>query len=227
MATINGTRLADEEFGTRKADIMRGFAGDDELRAGAGDDTVYGGLGDDLLGGDQGRDTLYGGLGDDWLYDQTSPREIDRLYGGLGNDLLEGSSGDLLFGGPDSDRVGGFGSVATGGSGRDTFDFDTLTPDDPPFGFSFGEARITDFEQGRDTIVLNLPTLGPEASFVLLDTNDDGRLTGADAAVSVRGGDLVIDVERALPNVDWASGADHTLRVDDVRMLVESDFFQG
>ena len=87
----------------------------------------------------------------------------DTLRGGAGNDYLRGDAGDdVLDGGAGDD-------VLIGGSGADIFIW-------PAGG---GSDRIIDFEQDVDLI------RSSRAVFDRLDSNDDGRLDAADAAVSV------------------------------------------
>ena len=91
--------------------------------------------GNDSLFGGKGSDTLLGGTGDDALF---GGRGADILNGGDGNDILLGGKGDdLLTGGLGSDTL-------TGGAGNDKFLLST----------NFGTDTITDFEIGKDLLVL-------------------------------------------------------------------------
>jgi Ca2+-binding RTX toxin-like protein len=79
------------------------------LTGGPGDDTIFGGPGNDSMNGIFDNDTLFGGTGDDLLRD-TSPGDKDRLFGEAGDDTLDardGDGGDLIDGGPGTDRCFG------------------------------------------------------------------------------------------------------------------------
>jgi len=137
------------EFSNKTLAVQVGSAGNDVLtgdaQAGALADILFGDLGDDRISGGKLGDRLFGNGG------------ADKLYGGAGNDMLNGGAGkdvlkgggaaDILRGGDGDDKlVGGTGDdMLTGGSGRDKFVF---TRGD-------GHDRITDFEIGRDTIVID------------------------------------------------------------------------
>ena len=83
---------------------------------------------DDILDGTSGKDSLDGGQGNDFLKGRGGK---DNLMGGNGNDIL----------------IGGYGrDTLTGGNGRDQFVYDVLKE---------GGDRITDFNVGQDTIVLD------------------------------------------------------------------------
>jgi Ca2+-binding RTX toxin-like protein len=90
---------------------------------------IEGGYGSDLILGRGGDDLLVGDLGRPADVGSYFYGFADRIDGGAGNDVI---SGDL-----DSD-------VLTGGSGADTFVIDTY----------YGTDRITDFEDGVDTLAL-------------------------------------------------------------------------
>nr|WP_323779889.1 calcium-binding protein [Amylibacter sp.] len=124
---IEGTKGRDVLAGTKKADVIDGKAGNDTLKGlGGGDDLIGGGGKDKLLGGG-GADTLQGDGGN------------DRVLGGGGN--------DHLFGGAGSDRLDGQkgNDVLTGGGGADVF----------VFGNRGGKDTITDFQNNKDTILLD------------------------------------------------------------------------
>ncbi len=141
---IRGGRGADQLFGNggedvilggRGRDTVVGGAGSDFLAGGRGDDVVYGNPGNDFLAGGKGNDLLMGGPGNDNLCGCAGD---DILRGGAGDDNLNGEAGnDLLIGGRGVNTL-------TGGAGSDRF---RLQPT--------GEAIITDFTPGQDTIELS------------------------------------------------------------------------
>lgn len=111
-------------------------------------DTMAGGVGDDRLDGSAGHDFLQGDDG------------RDELVGGIGRDTLVGGTGnDLLKAGAGNDRM-------TGGAGADRF----------VFGTSFGQDRITDFENGIDKLDLRAMHL-TQADLAAATGHVDGGLT--------------------------------------------------
>jgi Ca2+-binding RTX toxin-like protein len=95
--------------------------------------------------------------------------ENNEIRGNDQNNVLDGKAGnDLLFGGRGNDTMnGGFGNdtlvgdrgndILSGSFGADRFVFDM----DAPFRkAAMGKDRITDFERGRDKIVLDKTTFG-------------------------------------------------------------------
>jgi hypothetical protein len=72
--------------------------------------------------------------------------------------------------------------VAHGGTGADTFF--------AAFGAQSSNS-IDDYRYGTDRLDLDF---GPEETTQALDSNGNGRLDAADDAISVRGGDLTIDL---------------------------------
>jgi Ca2+-binding RTX toxin-like protein len=125
---------------------------------------------DTLLGGD-GNDTLRGGFGNDFL---VGGNGTDSLLGDAGNDRLEASAGDdLLNGGSGNDTL-------TGNSGRDSFVFDSNT------AFStadFGVDRITDFEIGKDTIVIDQTSFGVIALEQIAIVASDNLVSGSSGLI--------------------------------------------
>ena len=98
----------------------------------------------------------------------------DRLCGGAGADKLDGGRGmDRLIGGGGYDRL-------EGGAGADEFRFE---------GKGTGADRILDFARA-DLVVLH----GYAEGFADFDSTGDGRLTGADDAVTRAGGALMLDL---------------------------------
>ena len=194
VESVKGSRHGDTLEGGRQAEVLDGASGADSLSGGRGDDTLIGGSGDDTLAGGEGADDLRGGGGTDRVTyaeaqagvsaslatpgtggiasgDQISG--VEQLVGSRHDDTLEGSGrDDLLLGGAGDDRlIGGAGSdTLTGGAGWDVFVADR------------GDARITDFTNGRDRI---------DISGLDLDTDDLAQvLEGA----RQQGGDVVVDL---------------------------------
>ena len=112
--TITGTRKDDRLRGTVHADVICARGGDriiggpgqDLTAAGPGDDVVRGGGGSDFdQDGQAGNDRVFGGVGRD---DVRGGPGRDRIVGGRGSDTclsaLDGSPGDVVFGGPGNDR---------------------------------------------------------------------------------------------------------------------------
>lgn len=119
-------------------------SGNDTGIGGSGQDTMFGALGKDSLAGESGDDLLRGGGGNDSVIGGTGN---DRLYGDAGDDWLEGGDHkDKLFGGSGDDTlVGGTGTdVLTGALGADQFHYRE----------GFGRDKVTDFEDGLDTLVI-------------------------------------------------------------------------
>ena len=131
---VTGNRAANRLEGNAGSDWLGGEAGRDQLLGGAGADSLHGNEGADLLVGGGGRDTLLGGERRDRLHGISGD---DRLDGGAGDDALLGGFGDnVLLGGEGHDRL-------SGGLGADRFVFDA------------GQDTVTDFDAGRDTLVLD------------------------------------------------------------------------
>nr|RNJ67110.1 MAG: hypothetical protein EDM05_22565 [Leptolyngbya sp. IPPAS B-1204] len=113
-----------------------------------------------LLSGNDGADRLIGLGGNDVLTGGAGP---DRLEGGTGNDQLTGGIG--------RDRL-------TSGAGRDRFIFDHQAPFSP----TDGQDRLTDFEKGRDKIVLDRGTftaLSGKISFASVQTLAQAKTNAA------------------------------------------------
>lgn len=201
--TINGNDGYDSISGGTGGDSLTGNNGFDTIEGGEGDDTIEGGLGLDSLSGDdgndiisgaEGADTLNGGAGDDALNGNAG---ADTLNGGEGSDVLSGginydylsgnegddtlngnNGGDTLLGGAGDDRLeGNAGSdslngeagddVLRGGIGADTFVFEVGSEND----------RISDFQNGIDTIEIDSNLLS-EATPVADDLNNYASFDG-------------------------------------------------
>jgi Ca2+-binding RTX toxin-like protein len=174
LNTITGTSDDDTLLGTAGDDIIFGLDGNDRVFAAGGNDVVEGGLGNDRLQGEAGDDILRGGDGDDILSDING---TDQLFGGAGNDRLQNALGaDQLDGGDGNDEIailsGGRGSIALGGSGddliysntfesaasggagRDRFQYWGLLPANTA---SLNTNVITDFDSGPFGDILDVP----------------------------------------------------------------------
>lgn len=129
-------------YGTIRSDQLSGSDGDDKIYGSLGRDRILGKQGDDIIEGGGGRDVLKGNAGNDKL---SGGFDNDRLKGGAGNDTLVGGSGDdILVGKRGDDRL-------TGNEGNDDFRFQASKPFTSK---RIGIDTITDFEVGRDSIVL-------------------------------------------------------------------------
>ena len=167
---IEGGADHDIIWGGRGHDTILGGDGNDVIKGWQENDRIYGGNGYDELQGNAGNDTIFGGNGNDLIY---GFGDNDVLYGGRGNDTISGGyKHDLIYGMDDNDRLGGstgndtiFGGngndTLIGGQGQDTLDGgngnDQLTGGDHPdtFIFNSGNDTITDFEEIRDTLLLD------------------------------------------------------------------------
>ena len=159
---FEGDDASDAFEGGGGNDTLNGGGGNDSLSGGGGRDELIGGRGQDDLSGNGGRDLLQGGGGKDNL---SGNGGRDTLEGGGGRDTLDGGGGrDLLQGGGGRDMLDGGGGkdIMQGGNGRDDIfggrGSDTLTGEGGSDRFIFdrgnGRDTITDFQQGRDKIVI-------------------------------------------------------------------------
>jgi Ca2+-binding RTX toxin-like protein len=187
LDSLYGGAGNDSLDGGDQSDYLQAEAGDDTVSGGSGNDTIYGeagfdsltgGEGNDALSGGDQNDTLDGGLGVD---DLDGGNHDDLLLGDAGSDDLDGGAGnDTLFGGDDADTVVGSSGADSvdGGAGNDTLtvtDLDTLTGGEGADRFYMytdwtasklaGPARITDYQQGVDS--LHLTWLFTGKTFVL------------------------------------------------------------
>ncbi|WP_158964432.1 hypothetical protein [Chachezhania sediminis] len=162
IETVEGSEFADRLFGDGGNGLF-GNGGDDFLwitgktnRAdgGAGDDIIDARVGGGTLSGDLGADQILGGMLQIRAFGGGG---ADRIIGSTANDLIDGGSGDDLL---------------TGGAGRDRFVFAT----------GDGKDRITDFEPGRDLLVLHHDAA---------DLNAARIRQAAEAAVLEIGGDSI------------------------------------
>ena len=165
-------------------DTLHGGAGDEMVSGGDGDDYVSGQGGNDTLSGGSGNDTLSGGDGDDHLIGHSGDQfqENDSVRGGAGNDTVEGegylfgdAGDDVLDPGSSPIEPGDEDNVLTGGSGADRFIYDDEG------GYGEGQARVTDFTTGGDTLVLDaddLITLGANGRWAAGDARFWASATG-------------------------------------------------
>lgn len=143
---INGNDGNNLIRGLAGNDTLRGADGNDILNGGNNNDRLNGGEGDDTLNGSRGNDILMGVNGDDLLIGRPGN---DRLLGGDGNDTLRGGIGRDRFNGSSGD------DILTGGASIDYFIFNS----NKEFALSdFGVDTITDFEIGKDIILLDETT---------------------------------------------------------------------
>ncbi|MFN3847026.1 MAG: calcium-binding protein, partial [Paracoccaceae bacterium] len=211
-------------------DILLGDAGHDTLIGGDGDDVLDGGDGDDLLLDGAGRDVVLGGAGDDTVLAATDG-EDDWFFGGEGSDTIDYSAtiqgvvidlahgmatGDeigrdtiegfeIAIGGAGDDHfiVGNEGSILSGGSGFNTFEFLAQTATDNP---DLVIHEITDFKHG-DKLKLShyklfdkiFDRLEDEFEAMYGDDLDDD-----DIPIRVRQ-DMVDDVRRTIIEADLNS----------------------
>ena len=198
--TLNGDAGDDELAGGAGVDTLNGDIGLDTLSGGDGDDTLNGGGDRDSLDGGAGEDKLRGDGGDDTIHGGDDLDTIhggegnDTIFGGLGGDVIDGEGGlDTIDGGAGMDRItAGGGDVVTGGEDADRF---TFFHNSQASGLA-SQARITDFQQGLDSIALSW-TSGHTKTWVL---NAGDRAFGAlsiaagSQTVLGNGGDSLHDV---------------------------------
>lgn len=126
--------------------------------AGGGRDLLIGNGGRDVLQGGGGRDLLQGGGGRDAL---DGGCECDTVEGGGGRDDISGGRGaDILTGGGGADRF-----IFTLGSGADT---------------------ITDFQQGRDMMVIEAGA-DSFADLAITEVGQDVRIAFGNVQITVEG----------------------------------------
>lgn len=196
-----GTSGPDEFSGTSQADQFDGGGGDDTISGGGGGDTLSGGTGKDQIDGGGGKDLLQGNGGKDLLQGKGGKDTLeggggrDTLEGGGGKDLLDGGGGkDLLQGGGGKDTLDGGGGKDSmeGGNGRDEIiggrGSDILTGGGGGDRFIFdrgnGRDTITDFQQGRDKIVIE-GGANDFGDLRIIQVGDDVRIQIANTRVIV------------------------------------------
>ena len=163
-------------------DQIFGGAGDDFVNGGEGDDLVSGGNGNDYVEGAEGNDTLFGGAGDDTMI---GDQGADIQTGGAGNDqfsfFLSTLQGDSLFSAPD--RIVDFTGAGTAGgdtiSLRDRVVFDGKVAINPVLGI--------ELPGGGNGLKDMFYTTNRGTTWLIADTNDDGRLDSQDTAIAFTG----------------------------------------
>lgn len=188
--------LIENATGGTGNDKILGNQADNTIDGGRGDDRLFGRTGDDVLEGGRGGDRLIGSRGDDILRGEGGR---DKIFGGDGNDILRGDGG--------RDRM-------TGGAGDDLFIF-LQAADGAP------RERITDFEQGHDTIVLSTidadTTTAGRQSFTFIG---DAAFTAAgQLRAVVGGGDTLL-----LGDIDGDKITDFRVFLTGEMSLTVSDF---
>ena len=157
VENVTGGNGNDALSGNGAANVLSGRGGNDRLLGGGGNDSLDGGTGNDTLEGGAGTDRIVFDTNANIRVSlattalQTTGAGRDKIIGveqiqtGGGDDRLTGNAGkNLLIAGAGDDRLtGGSGSdILTGGAGEDVF----------VFARRQGSDRITDFEDGIDTI---------------------------------------------------------------------------
>ena len=150
---------------------VRGRDGNKQIYGTDDANIVQGSTGSDLIDGRGGDDILVGDFGRNTGSSGAPAGYDDDIRGGAGDDLLSGDLGS---------------DILTGGSGADRFVVDTY----------YGTDRITDFEDGVDTLELygGLTITGWEAR----DSDGDG-IADAQAALLSNGEAIVFDGYSAAP----------------------------
>jgi Ca2+-binding RTX toxin-like protein len=206
---VDGGGDSDNVSGGSGNDIVRGGTGNDNVDGDRGSDLLLGGDGRDILNGgdDNDDDVLRGEEGDDILEggDSDDSLGVDRLFGGAGDDELTGYAGtDIKEGGTGNDIFRFF-------QGSFSPDSIFLRPDTvndfEGAGVAGGDA--IDYEQagpilwrGQQNIGLTIGAVLPGAgnglhdlmytfkngnTWLIGDTNDDGRLDNQDSAIKFLG----------------------------------------
>ena len=196
MATRLGGPRADRLTGTAGNDLLDGRAGDDRLSGLAGVDSLRGGLGGDALFGDLGADSLDGGDGD------------DVGVGGEGDDVLRPGAGDGAFSRRPGDDLAVLEAGTDGlrlGAGADVVRALLAEPGEGTPS-RIGLTTILDLDVAEDMLELQAFGVGEDGVGLelwvadFLDSDDDGRVTAADAEVHAtpdRAG-IVLDLDNVL-----------------------------
>ncbi|MCY1646603.1 hypothetical protein OVA11_05790 [Caulobacter sp. SL161] len=179
-------------YGEDTNDTITGTTGNDTLYGGGGDDTIVAGEGDDYLVGDAGADNVDGGPGDDLISEGRayvySDGAVDIMKGGAGADTFRlqigppGRGGDLSA----IDRIVDF-SSAEGDVldlQRDSFNgkfawVGAVTN----AGFTFQVGQSLGAGPGASYLGIYTWSSGSK-TYLIVDTNGDGRLDSKDFALS-------------------------------------------
>jgi Ca2+-binding RTX toxin-like protein len=190
--------------------VLSGGDGSDTVLGGAGNDTLDGDNGSDVLRGGADRDTLFGGDGNDAMFGEGGD---DDLFGGEGDDALSGGEGaDELQGEAGADQIEGGGGddqlefFTRGFRPNSTFAVRDVVLDFQGAGLTGGD--VLELLGGEDFAWVGrldaLPKVGAvlpgggdgltqlgyiqrNGTFLVADTNDDGRLDAQDFTVEFRG----------------------------------------
>jgi len=182
-------------------DTVFGRAGDDTLDGDAGNDTLDGGGGEDTLFGLEGNDDMFGGGADDELF---GGEGTDLLSGGAGVDELEGEEGaDRIESGGGDDQLdfnaGAFQPDSTFAVRDLVLDFQRAgRPGGDVLRLSGGEFAWVGQIDADPRVGADLPGAGDgltqlgyiqrnDSTFLVADTDDDGRLGRLDFTVEFRG----------------------------------------
>lgn len=189
---LQGRGGNDSLSGNQGEDWVDGNDGDDMVNGGTQQDTVVGGLGSDLLSGGEGSDVVISG---EVLDDPLTTEQLSAIRDGatladatglaLGDKIFlqDDGAADTLDGGNAADVLFfGAGDTATGGAGADQFG---ILADSA--GNGLGEAVITDFVDGEDTLFLVLedPSIAATPTVTVTDDGLDA-LVFADGQVLAR-----------------------------------------
>ena len=223
---LTGTAAANTINGLAGADYLKGLGGKDTLRGGDGGDVLDGGAGNDKLYGDAGIDLVFYGGSTKVTVDlslatdkATRGSEVDTLYnveGAIGSsaaDTFKGNEYNNYF-------QGGLGKdTATGGSGRDLYDFNAVA--DSTAGATTRDV-ITDFAHLIDKIdVMGIDadtTVAGNQAFRWVGT---AALTGAgQIGYFTSGGNTII---RASTDADAAS--EFEIQLTGIKPLTAVDFY--
>jgi Ca2+-binding RTX toxin-like protein len=182
---------SDTVLGGAGNDDVDGDAGSDTLRGGAGGDDMFGLDGNDGMFGEEGADELFGGEGADAL---SGGADADELQGEEAADRIEGGGGD--------DQLDYFTSAFQPDS---TFAVRDVVLDFQGAGLTGGDVlRLSGGEFAWVGRIDALPRIGAvlpgggdgltqlgyiqrNGTFLIADTNDDGRLDAEDFTVEFQG----------------------------------------
>ena len=172
------------------ADYLYGGRGLNSLDGGSGDDVLYIGLGEPFYSERaEGEGTLTGGEGNDTLIGNRNPNVV--AIGGGGNDQISGSIFRIIDAGSGDDFVSIGYNLAVqvetidGGSGNDTFSFDSSSGDNQTGNVPLDLGRVSNFEFWRAP---------PSANFAVVNNNIPGGINPALKITNQYGDMLVIPI---------------------------------
>ena len=181
-------------------DTVNGRGGDDNVDGDAGSDTLFGGVGDDDMFGLDSGDDMFGEAGDDELF---GGQGVDQLNGGAGVDELEGEErADRIESGGGDDNLdfnaGAFQPDSTFAerdvvldfqrAGRPGGDLVRLSGDEFAWvGRIDANPRTGAVLPGGGDGLTQLGYIQRGDTFLVADTNDNGRLNADDFTVEFRG----------------------------------------